>query len=394
MLNIRMYPAQNGDAFLLSSDSTNVLIDGGYANTFDEHILGDLQTLNAQGRCLDLIITTHIDSDHIGGVIRFLSMNGSSTESKIIPIKHIWHNSLRSLTSPYESEIQTEDLELLEAINQRGHPPTEIGDDSNPKEISAKQGSTLASLIHDGGYLWNGGDGTMSISVENTQSFSLPKGSISMITPSKQRLGKLLKSWKKQLRKYGYKGSIGAGEVIDDAFEFSYEHLSETTESVPTLLSGGSQKKLSDIYKPDTSVTNGSSIATIIDLGGVRLLMLADAWAEDVIESLREFQSMGHSMMFDAIKISHHGSFHNTSPELLQIIDAPMYFISSNGSKHNHPDTELLTAIVDRPADFTRTLYFNYSTPASNKIRDYQTKTGASFSIVENATNWLEIKEN
>ncbi len=393
MLKMKMYPAQNGDAFLLSSNGTNVLIDGGYPKTFDDYISSDLQELAAKGECLDLVITTHIDSDHIGGVIRLLSMNGSCEQPRIISVRHIWHNSLRSLTFPCESVMQAEDIALLEAINRRGHPVAIINKDANPKEISAKQGSTLASLIHDGKYLWNGSDGTVSIMADRTQSFSLPTGTISVLTPSKQRLEELLKSWKKQLQKYGYKGSVGSSEVIDDAFEFSFEHLLETPLSVPTLLSGGHHKRLADIYKPDTSITNGSSIASIINLSGVRLLMLADAWAEDVVESLQELQSMGYSMIFDAIKISHHGSFHNTSPDLLDIIDVPIYFISSDGSKHGHPDIELITAIIDRPANFSRTLYFNYATHVSNEIRDYKTKTGASFSIVENATNWIEIKK-
>jgi hypothetical protein len=389
-----MYPAQNGDAFLLSSNGTNVLIDGGYAKTFDEYILSDLRALEAKEEYLDLVIITHIDSDHIGGIIRFLSMNGSSAQPNIIPVKNIWHNSLRSLTSSYTSKIQTKDLELLLAINRRGHPTVGVYKNVNPKEISAKQGSTLASLIHRGEYLWNGADGTRSISMESAQSISLPGGAISLLTPSKQRLEGLLKLWKKHLKRYGYKGSIGSGEVIDDAFEFCFEHLCETPKTAPKQLSAGRRKRLEDIYNADTSITNGSSIAAIVELGGARLLMLSDAWAEDVVKSLREFQSMGCSMMFDAIKISHHGSFHNTSPQLLQIVDAPKYFISSNGNKHDHPDIELLTAIVDRTANFSRTLYFNYSTPVSNEIRDYNTKTGASFSVIENATDWIEIREN
>jgi ribonuclease BN (tRNA processing enzyme) len=389
-----MYPAGNGDAFLLSAAGTNVLIDGGYAITFDTHIKCDLQELNAKGECLDLVITTHIDSDHISGIIRFLSLNDSSDSPKIIPVRNIWHNSLRSLTSPHESKIQTEDLQLLNSINRRGHPvpATEIG--SGPKEVSAKQGSTLASLIHSGEYLWNGGDGTKRISIENTQSFSLPHCNITVLTPSVQRLNELLDSWKKYLQKHGYKGPIGTGEVIDDAFELSLEHMRKASPKNPKLISAGHSKKLEDIYKADDSPTNGSSIATILEFNGIRLLMLADAWAEDVIDALLKLQASGCSMIFDAIKISHHGSFHNTSPELLKIIDAPRYFISSNGSNHEHPDIELLTAIVDRAADFHRILYFNYSTPASSEIREYKTKTGSSFSLVENATDWIEIKES
>lgn len=394
MLKVRMYPAQNGDAFLLRSNGTNVLIDAGYAKTFNEYILDDLRKLQSKGECLDLVITTHIDSDHIGGVIQFLSMNGSAVIPKIIPIKNIWHNSLRSLSSPYKTDIPLENLELLEAINSRGHPIIEKHRNINPKEISGKQGSSLASLIHSGQYLWNTGNGTMSISLENTKNFSLSGGDIRVLTPSKHRLEELLKSWKKDLQKYGYKGSIGSGVIIDDAFEFSLEHRCETQKKGSILISSGNRKILDDIYKPDDSPTNGSSIATIVELGGIRLLMLADAWAEDILKALVELQSSGDSMIFDAIKISHHGSLHNTSPALLQLIDAPKYFISSNGSKHDHPDIELLIAIVDRTANFTRTLYFNYPTPASNEIKDYKTKTGASFSVCENATDWIEIRES
>ncbi len=88
---------------------------------------------------------------------------------------------------------------------------------------------------------------------------------------------------------------------------------------------------------------------------------------------------------------SHHGSNYNTSPELLSVVDAPRYFISSDGSKHNHPDIELLRAIVDRQASFTRTLYFNYSTKESREIKEFQTATGATFVVEENATGWITI---
>ncbi|MBM7072756.1 MBL fold metallo-hydrolase [Shewanella sp. 202IG2-18] len=394
MLNVRMYPAQNGDAFLVSSNGTNLLIDGGYAKTFNNHILSDLREKASKGECLDLVIATHIDSDHILGLIRFLSQNGSSLQPQIIPVKNIWHNSLRNLTAPCESIIVAEDLELLKAINRRGHPTAETENAANPKEISARQGSTFSSLIHQGKYLWNGSDGTKSISLENIHNFSISGDNIRVLSPSKQRLEDLLKSWKKDLQKYGYKGTIGSGAIIDDAFEFSFEHRCETQKKDPTPVSGGRRKTLEEIYKPDDSPTNGSSIATIVELGGARLLMLADAWAEDIIEVLSQLKSTGCSMMFDAIKISHHGSFHNTSPELLKLVDAPMYFISSNGNTHGHPDIELLTAIVDRPADFSRTLYFNYSTPASNELIDYKTQTGASFLVCENATDWIQIQEN
>jgi hypothetical protein len=37
MLRVKMYPAGNRDAFLLSAAGTNVLVDGGYPQTFSEY---------------------------------------------------------------------------------------------------------------------------------------------------------------------------------------------------------------------------------------------------------------------------------------------------------------------------------------------------------------------
>lgn len=390
-MRIKMYPAQNGDAFLLSTDKTNILIDGGYARTFDTYIKKDLEDLATREECLDLAIVTHIDADHIGGVIRFLVLNGDSRTKNIISIKDFWHNSLRSLTSvKKEVGLSHQDLEVIDAINKRGHPK-ELNPTSGYNEISARQGSTVAALLNDGEYVWNESDGTQSICTDSVREKRFRDGFVKVLAPSRERLENLVTLWKRDLRRLGLIGSIGSSQAIDDAFELSFEHKTDSQTTKNQLISAGRTKSLADVYKPDNSTANGSSIATIIELKGIRLLMLADAFAEDILRELRKMESLGESMMFDAIKISYHGSNYNTSPELLSVVDAPKYFISSDGSKHNHPDIELLRAIVDRQASFTRTLYFNYSTKESREIKEFQTATGANFVVEENATDWITI---
>ncbi|ELI8090230.1 MBL fold metallo-hydrolase [Yersinia enterocolitica] len=389
-MRIKMYPAQNGDAFLLSTNRTNILIDGGYASTFSSYIQKDLKELVAKNACLNLIIITHIDADHIGGIIRLLASNGDSNAKNIISIEEVWHNSLRSLTSVNQTTLPPEDLEVIDAIIKRGHPK-EISSLPSVNEISARQGSTLATLIKAGEYTWNRTDGTQSICIDSVQHKQFQDGFVRVLTPSRDRLNSLIKSWQRDLRRYGFTSPVSTSQTIDDAFELNFEHNNKVQAKGESLISAGCNKRLEDIYKPDDSPTNASSIATIIELNGIRLLMLADALAEDILMEIQRLKSQGENMMFDAIKISHHGSNYNTSPELLRVIDAPRYFISSDGSKHNHPDIELLRAIIDREASFTRTLYFNYSTPASREIRDYQATTGATFIVEEDATGWIEI---
>ena len=386
-----MYPAQNGDAFLLSTDKTNILIDGGYARTFNTYIQKDLEELATREVCINLAIVTHIDADHIGGVIRFLALNGDSRTNNIISVEDVWHNSLRSLTSvKKETELSHQDLEVIDAINKRGHPK-DLNPTSGFNEISARQGSTLAALLNDGEYVWNESNGTQSICTDSVREKRFKDGFVKVLAPSRERLENLVALWKRDLRRLGLIGSIGSSQAIDDAFELSFEHNTDSQTTRKQLISAGRTKSLEDVYKPDKSTANGSSIATIIELNGIRLLMLADALAEDILRELLKMKAQGVSMMFDAIKISHHGSNHNTSPELLSVMDAPRYFISSDGSKHSHPDIELLHAIVDRKASFTRTLYFNYSTIESREIKEFQTATGATFVVEENATDWINI---
>ncbi|WP_333667877.1 MBL fold metallo-hydrolase, partial [Acinetobacter guillouiae] len=108
MLRIKMYQAGNGDAFLICTDTTNILIDGGYASSFIQYIKDDLIELNSANKFLELVITTHIDSDHIGGILKFLSLNGTSTQPSIISVSNIWHNSLRSITMPIAEPLDLE----------------------------------------------------------------------------------------------------------------------------------------------------------------------------------------------------------------------------------------------------------------------------------------------
>jgi beta-lactamase superfamily II metal-dependent hydrolase len=399
MLNIKMYPAKNGDAFLITENSskpTAILIDGGYASTFQKWISPDLKHLAQLGYTLDLVIATHIDADHVAGLLDFFKFNGNSQAPKLIQVENVWHNSLRSFGSTAEAtgNLTVDDKDLLSEIRRRGYPMP-AGVEVEPAEISARQGSSLAALLLGGDYFWNAGNGTQSINSEAAPTLKLPENMrIRVIGPSVSRLEELRQQWVADLRCLGFTGKIGVNDVFDDAFEFlcAYDALRAAVQAQPTPISASTNLSLGDVYLPDNSVTNGSSIALIVEIGNSRLLFLGDSWAEDIETALQTLPDASFPIIFDAIKISHHGSQHNTSPALLELIDSPIFLISSSGERHNHPDLEVLKAIVDRPSTFQRHLYFNYTTPASQQMHLYTTASGAKFSIYEDATDWIEIE--
>ena len=78
-MRIRVFQADKGDCLLLtSSDGRNILVDGGLVSTFGSdayspNVAPRLADLQKAGARLDLVCVSHIDQDHIGGVLRLLN---------------------------------------------------------------------------------------------------------------------------------------------------------------------------------------------------------------------------------------------------------------------------------------------------------------------------------
>lgn len=400
MLAIKLLPAHDGDAIIVRIDDaphrSAILIDGGYTSTFQKCIRSELEGAARQGYELDLVVASHIDADHVAGLVAFFRDNGKAIQPQIISVKEVWHNSLRSLTSSHKPATAANpvDDEILDEIRRQGFP---IAEDAEPADISARQGSSLAGTLLSNSYRWNGGDGTTRITGNGHPSKRLaPNAYVTVIGPNEERLDALRDWWISEIRQLGFVGTITPELKFDDAFEFmtAREDLRSDTSSYEMSSRSSSTKTLEDVYEPDDSIINGSSITIIVEHRQLRVLFLADAWAEDTLKSLRAISCADPPLLFDAIKVAHHGSMRNTSPELLAFIDSPRYLVSTNGSKHGHPDIEVLKAIVDRPARFQRTLYFNYSTPASQFMKSYANVSVTPFEVVEGFADWIVLSNS
>jgi hypothetical protein len=318
MFRLKMYPAKNGDAFLVDAGGTYLLIDAGFASTYQDFIAVDLAELAKAGARLGLVVCTHIDADHIGGLLEFFSRNGTPAK-RGVEVDTVWHNSLRSLPAPTADPDGFHDRMVLEAIRRRGFQgaPT-----SSPNPISARQGSSLAKLLRQHGYTWNLGSGTTCISEGDTLSFP-GDVSVLVIGPTIARLEELRNLWLREVRKLGYKGSSQPSDLTEDAYEMWCASMPAPSVPQAKPIAANGSLRLAEVYTPDTSISNGSSITFIISTGNKRVLFLGDAWAEDVVAKLRSLHATTTPIIFDAIKVSHHGSLHNTSVDLLSIADSP-----------------------------------------------------------------------
>ncbi|WP_241297625.1 AVAST type 1 anti-phage system MBL fold metallo-hydrolase Avs1a [Belliella kenyensis] len=371
-ITIKCYPAKNGDCFLISfgeneEEKKHLLIDCGYVDTFQKYLNNDLIQIAKCGETLEKLILTHIDADHIQGTIRLLKDNNAE---RFITIKEVWHNTYRHLYEQKEGEIDIKQERMLQQIIRRGYTQNESK--QGEKGISAEQGTTVGALLLQGKYSWNSDFDNQAVCIEKKSTVSLTSNaSIYLLSPDKQKLEKLKNLWTDELKKYDFNFSSGNSQLYDDAFEMLLSWEKEKAKIAPKQISATAEtleELLKTPFHEDDTSTNGSSIAFVLQVQNKKMLFLADAHPSLIVHSLNEYQKEG-TIVFDLIKVSHHGSFGNISRELLNKIDSESYLISTNGQKHGHPDKDTIAHIITRKADFHRKLYFNYIT-ANSKYFD------------------------
>lgn len=343
---IKILKAYHGDCILIKTHDCddknfNILIDGGTANTFKYSLKKELKGLEK----IHLLVLTHIDSDHINGIIKFIK---NSLFDKIIVEKY-WINSPNLLRI------------------------------SSGNKIGFNQGITLDELLIQK----NETKDKVEPQVYFNKTFALGGGiNAQLLSPTEPILAKLYESWP---------------TINDNTNILNPVNISNSASS---QLSKGSLSSLSEQeFKPNKTVmsdiVNASSIAFVLNLPDCSILLLGDSRAEILIESLKElgYNSNDNRLKVNYVKVSHHGSKNNTSCELLDLIDCENYIISTNGgsSSHKHPDRECLARILHHPnrdIDKKRTIYFNYP------LNEIESKCGKIFNEEDlSSGNWT-YKDN
>lgn len=415
-IKIKIMPANKGDCFLinfLDNKNINILIDSGYSDTYHKFLRNEIIKIQKKNESINLMVITHIDSDHISGAISFLDDNKNIK----ISIDEIWHNSLRHI---YKGEranliIEENDLKILNSIKMKGMKIPEDSEVMKNRKISGVQGTALGAHIRNNNYAWNiASNGKAICKDEIKKMYNINDVKIKLLSPTRERLDELGKEWKKELRRHkGFKGYIDDNDIFDDVFEMLMSHsFSNSIKKRNKLISG--QLNLKSYLKEeeivDEKASNCSSISFVMEYKGKKLLFLGDSNPNDIYNSITEIYKCdeNNKVYFDAIKISHHGSAGNTTEKLMSIIDSQKFIISTNGrGKHKHPSISTIAKIVCRDIDFVcgnidnkygdgdvvRELIFNYKSVAKrfdNKNWMDKFKYKVNF-VKENQIQELEI---
>lgn len=339
MFEIEMLPANEGDALWIEYGENpvrRVLIDCGrktaYRAVADR--LGDDLELT-----LELFVLTHVDADHIAGAVPLLQDGRFGPER----VKDVWFNGWRNLNGLH--------------IDFDGDMPGTLG---------ARQGEYFGALLRDRGYPWNEAFGGHAVVIEAVG--DLPRIELegdlvlTLLGPSQDKLTDMRDRWEEDLA-----GGDPDKHLEPGDFERALELLGRDSSQGPDVLSGGHEGPIvvSELiefpFDADESEPNGSSITLLAEHDDKAVLFAADAHAPQLATSIRRLLQARdlETLPLDAFKMSHHGSARNNSFELLELLDCERYLISTNGSRHHHPDPAALARVLDVNENGVE-FHFNY----------------------------------
>ena len=331
VFSIEMLPAKHGDALFVQygkdGNLRRMLIDGGPLNAYAE-LEARLKKLPDGDKGVELLVVTHVDTDHIEGIIRLLAMPRTDWP---ISVGEIWFNGWRH----------------IEEANTLG----------------GREGEMISALIHArANELWYTRFHREAVCCGKPGAEDVPLADgmkLTLLSPDAEALASLLEDWKEKLSGPGW--TFEPGDL-----EEAWKRLVEADRFHPgselTLGPGDLTPKLLKLLKGiDPSKANRSSIAFIAEFEGKRALFLADAHMDVVCKSLKRLgYSKDKPLKADAVKVSHHGSRHNITQEFLELVDAKHWLFSSNGDKHKHPNKAAVEAVINGAISSKPILHFNY----------------------------------
>ncbi len=357
--NIEMLPANEGDALWITyakdgEPERHILIDCGRTTAYRTAIRRFENDPNLK---LELFVLTHVDADHIAGAVKLLH------DSRFGPdrVADVWYNGWPQLDG-FESAVDV---------------------------MGAQQGEYFGAVLYDREYSWNDkieGDVVVVKPDGALPSVNIDGGlKLTLLSPTPGRLGDMRERWEKDLGKQDDPRRIPAGD-----WEHALEVLKRDRRNMPDVLSDEERSWPPDIevlatsdFEADSSEPNGSSIAFLAEVGDKAVLFSGDAHApvlEANINRLLEERDK-QKLKLDAFKMSHHGSAANNSLALGELIECPLYLVSTNGSGHHHPDHEAIARMIwaqDSPVTFA----FNYRSDDNLDWEDQAVQDQAGYKTI------------
>jgi beta-lactamase superfamily II metal-dependent hydrolase len=371
-LKLTIFQSEDGDCLLLEGQAGGlVLCDGGRSRSMENVVLAELTKLHKAKKKLDAVYVSHIDQDHITGVITLLEaeaewrvydLHTKNKNKKKHPtikepkkprppdIENIWHNAFGDQIGKQAGAVTS----LLAAA-----APTLLASSSLALNAVGEDAYQIATSVGDGIKVSRFASKTFLNIPTNTlpgqQKVDLlmfdpkkPKvvaniGSMTMtvVGPLKEQMDDLKTVWEKWVD--DNKGKV---QSLNDELTKSINNFANSSGRVSALdiaTAGGAFDGV--------TIPNLASLMLMAEEGNKRILLTGDSHDELIIRGLQETGYMANNnqsaIHVDVLKVQHHGAGANMSDDIFPArVSADHYIFCGNGA-HDNPELDVIQRVYD-----------------------------------------------
>src|SRR5215213_6060238 len=337
--------ARKGDCLIVhygtKTEPGLMLIDGGPADVYKPQLKPRLEEIRkARGLAanatlpVDLLMVSHIDDDHIKGVLELTKELIEAQGPKPLKINSVWHNT-------FDDIIGNNPEKLTNAVTAQFGAASLSGDGEEVEGLDPDVARILSSVSQ--GFRLRDDLRALGLTQRTNPQF---KGKVVMAKAKAKPIdmGK------------GLKFTV-IGPMNDEVLALQNAH----DEFLQKKKDKESEASLAAFT--DKSVANLSSLVVLAEVGEKRILLTGDARGDKVLEGLELvglLKKDGKSKIHvDVFKCPHHGSKRNNDPILFRRITADHYVFSGNG-EHGNPARETLEMLLGERGDEKYTVHLTY----------------------------------
>jgi beta-lactamase superfamily II metal-dependent hydrolase len=367
-VKLRVFHASDGDCLLLSSsDSTprRILVDGGRRTSYQQNtraFLGGLRTANER---IDIICVSHIDDDHITGILqlvedevdwRAFEFQQVDTPGEPAPtvarppeVGEVWHNALFHLVGDQIAPSVEGVLESVATV-LAGAPSEELQDLASElddlatgerssmelsRRLSPEQLGIALNPRAAGPLMKRGTPGNAA----GGEQVTLGKLKISVLGPSDDDIEKLRVGWQKWLDANEKALRELQAEMLED--EERLGTLSPRIVANPML-----DAALGEGLKKVTAA-NLASLMLLVEEDVFSVLLTGDGVSQEILDGLAHHGKLDANKRIhvNVLKVQHHGALGNVEAEFVKSVTADHYVFCGNGAHHN-PEKEVVEAFA------------------------------------------------
>jgi metallo-beta-lactamase superfamily protein len=362
-MKLTVFQSDKGDCLLLTSkDNKRILIDGGMAPAYRTHVAPALGSLRENGDELDLVYVSHIDEDHVSGILQLMEdlvewrvynfQRASGNDRYPVPddprppeVGELWHNAFHELAGDDADAI--EDMLATTASVLEGATSDKRREEARRQRQIVSGAGEAIELTHRaspeqlGIPINKAFGGQLAMVRERPQEIKLGSLKITLLWPTEKELDDLRKEWNEWLATHQAQLKRIQDQMRDDAERLATGDV-EAFRAAIALQAG----ELGDIDR--VTAPNLASLMLFVEEGERTILLTGDGHADHILEGLELAGKIedGGGLHVDVLKVQHHGSEYNFRPEFCRRITADDYVTCANGAYAN-PDPRVLEMILD-----------------------------------------------